>query len=52
MRFLIIHENEKRVNNGFILVGYCNTIYLRLFELKYPMLVVQQLTNFAPVIKP
>ena len=26
--------------------------YLRLFELKYPMLVVQQLTNFAPVIKP
>lgn len=26
--------------------------YLRLFELKYPMLVVQQLTNFSPVIKP
>lgn len=25
--------------------------YLRLFELKYPMLVVQQLTNFVPVIK-
>ena len=25
--------------------------YLRLFELKYPMLVVQQLTNFSPVIK-
>lgn len=25
--------------------------YLRLFELKYPMLVVQQLTNFLPVIK-
>lgn len=25
--------------------------YLRLFELKYPMLVIQQLTNFAPVIK-
>lgn len=26
--------------------------YLRLFELKYPMLVVQQLTNFLPVIRP
>ena len=26
--------------------------YLRLFELKYPMLLVQQLTNFLPVIKP
>ena len=26
--------------------------YLRLFEIKYPMLVIQQLTNLAPVIKP
>ena len=26
--------------------------YLRLFELKYPMLVVQQLTHFTPIIKP
>lgn len=25
--------------------------YLRLFDLKYPMLLVQQLTNFLPVIK-
>ena len=25
--------------------------YLRLFELKYPMLVVQQLTEFLPTIK-
>lgn len=26
--------------------------YLRLFELKYPMLLVQQLTNFLPIIRP
>lgn len=26
--------------------------YLRLFELKYPMLLVQQLTSFSPVIRP
>lgn len=40
---------SNRVSSDFSLLI---SKYLRLFELKYPMLLVQQLTNFLPVIRP